>query len=227
MEPDAAQQESQQAAQEEEDEDEADPAVLAKKQKQLAKRGVTFEAKVDPKVNPHPKGIIQMIHMQVPFTIEAGWHMLQRPLFANVTASAELSWRQVCAESQARGTAHCQSSVIFTMSCRAALLCLVSHVCFRNSNNCLCTACQQTHALRTHRPFGLQNVFCRQRRKVVARLAVQARPRLVAPVQGEAGQVVGAGLDEAGANDSVLGPAAAPAVCIAVLDPFEGCSWLL
>lgn len=53
MEPDAAQQESQESAQdaEEEDEDEADPAVLAKKQKQLAKRGVTFEAKVDPKVS--------------------------------------------------------------------------------------------------------------------------------------------------------------------------------
>ena len=52
MEPDAGQQESQESAQdaEEEDEDEADPAVLAKKQKQLAKRGVTFEAKVDPKV---------------------------------------------------------------------------------------------------------------------------------------------------------------------------------
>ena len=55
MEPDAAQQESQESAQgqeEEEDEDEADPAILAKKQKQLAKRGVTFEAKVDPKVSP-------------------------------------------------------------------------------------------------------------------------------------------------------------------------------
>ena len=53
MEPDTTQQESQEAAekQEEEDEEEADPAVLAKKQKQLAKRGVTFEAKVDPKVS--------------------------------------------------------------------------------------------------------------------------------------------------------------------------------
>ena len=53
MEPDTAQQNSQEAAdkqEEEEEEDEADPAVLAKKQKQLAKRGVTFEAKVDPKV---------------------------------------------------------------------------------------------------------------------------------------------------------------------------------
>ena len=53
MEPDAAQQESQESAQgqeEEEDEDETDPALLARKQKQLAKRGVTFEAKVDPKV---------------------------------------------------------------------------------------------------------------------------------------------------------------------------------
>ena len=53
MEPDTAQQNSQEAAdkqEEEEDDDEADPAVLAKKQKQLAKRGVTFEAKVDPKV---------------------------------------------------------------------------------------------------------------------------------------------------------------------------------
>lgn len=52
MEPDTAQQNSQEGAadQEEEDEDEADPAVVAKKQKQLAKRGVTFEAKVDPKV---------------------------------------------------------------------------------------------------------------------------------------------------------------------------------
>ena len=54
MEPDTAQQESQEAAadQEEEEEEEADPAVLAKKQKQLAKRGVTFEAKVDPKAGP-------------------------------------------------------------------------------------------------------------------------------------------------------------------------------
>ncbi|DBA97121.1 TPA: hypothetical protein ACH3X1_014891 [Trebouxia sp. C0004] len=54
MEPDTAQQESQEAAadQEEEEEEEADPAVLAKKQKQLAKRGVMFEAKVDPKVYP-------------------------------------------------------------------------------------------------------------------------------------------------------------------------------
>ena len=54
MEPDTAQQESQEAAadQEEEEEEEGDPAVLAKKQKQLAKRGVTFEAKVDPKVAP-------------------------------------------------------------------------------------------------------------------------------------------------------------------------------
>ena len=52
MEPEAAQQETQESAQdqEEEDDDETDPAVLAKKQKQLAKRGVTFEAKVDPKV---------------------------------------------------------------------------------------------------------------------------------------------------------------------------------
>jgi len=45
MEPDTAQQESQEAAADQE-------AVLAKKQKQLAKRGVTFEAKVDPKVCP-------------------------------------------------------------------------------------------------------------------------------------------------------------------------------
>jgi len=53
MEPDTAQQESQEAAaDQEEEEEEADPAVLAKKQKQLAKRGVTFEAKVDPKVCP-------------------------------------------------------------------------------------------------------------------------------------------------------------------------------
>lgn len=53
MEPDTAQQETQESAQgqeEEEDEDETDPVLLAKKQKQLAKRGVTFEAKVDPKV---------------------------------------------------------------------------------------------------------------------------------------------------------------------------------
>lgn len=58
MEPDAAQQESQESAQdaEEEDEDEADPAVLAKKQKQLAKRGVTFEAKVDPKAKKKSGG---------------------------------------------------------------------------------------------------------------------------------------------------------------------------
>ena len=58
MEPDAAQQESQESAQgqeEEEDEDQADPAILAKKQKQLAKRGVTFEAKVDPKVGQRSK----------------------------------------------------------------------------------------------------------------------------------------------------------------------------
>ena len=58
MEPDAGQQESQESAQgqeEEEEEDEADPAILAKKQKQLAKRGVTFEAKVDPKVSPCPQ----------------------------------------------------------------------------------------------------------------------------------------------------------------------------
>ena len=58
---------------------------------------------------------------------------------------------------------------------------------------------------------GLHNVFFRQRRKVVARLAVQARLRLVAPVQGEAGQLVGeavvgevvlgVGLDVAGANE--------------------------
>ena len=54
MEPDTAQQESQEACadQEEEEEEEGDPAVLAKKQKQLAKRGVTFEAKIDPKVCP-------------------------------------------------------------------------------------------------------------------------------------------------------------------------------
>ena len=58
MEPDAAQQESQESGEgqeEEEDEDEADPAMLAKKQKQLAKRGVTFEAKVDPKVTARQK----------------------------------------------------------------------------------------------------------------------------------------------------------------------------
>ena len=41
---------------------------------------------------------------------------------------------------------------------------------------------------------------------MVARLAVQARLRLVAPVQGEAGQLVGevvlgVGLGEAGANE--------------------------
>ncbi len=53
MEPDTAQQDSQEAAADQEDEEEeGDPAVLAKKQKQLAKRGVTFEAKVDPKVCP-------------------------------------------------------------------------------------------------------------------------------------------------------------------------------
>ena len=55
MEPDAVQQNSQEGVKQEEEEDEddeADPAVLAKKQKQLARRGVTFEAKVDPKVLP-------------------------------------------------------------------------------------------------------------------------------------------------------------------------------
>lgn len=51
MEPDTAQQDTQEPSQEQEEEDEADPVMLAKKQKQLAKRGVTFEAKVDPKVN--------------------------------------------------------------------------------------------------------------------------------------------------------------------------------
>ena len=64
---------------------------------------------------------------------------------------------------------------------------------------------------------------------MVGRLAVQARPRLVAPAQGEAGQVVGeavvgVGLGEAGANDSVLGPSAA--VYVAAIDVFESCSWL-
>ena len=47
---DEAEEEVDEEQEEEEEEDEADPAVLAKKQKQLAKRGVTFEAKVDPKV---------------------------------------------------------------------------------------------------------------------------------------------------------------------------------
>ena len=50
MEPDTAQQETQEPGQEQEEEDDADPVMLAKKQKQLAKRGVTFQAKVDPKV---------------------------------------------------------------------------------------------------------------------------------------------------------------------------------
>ena len=50
MEPDTAQQDTQEAGQEQEEDDEADPVMLAKKQKQLAKRGVSFEAKVDPKV---------------------------------------------------------------------------------------------------------------------------------------------------------------------------------
>ena len=50
MEPDTAQQDTQEATQEQEEEDEADPVMLAKKQKQLARRGVSFEAKVDPKV---------------------------------------------------------------------------------------------------------------------------------------------------------------------------------
>ena len=48
MEPDTT---AQEPAQEQEEEEEADPVMLAKKQKQLAKRGVTFEAKVDPKVS--------------------------------------------------------------------------------------------------------------------------------------------------------------------------------
>ena len=56
---------------------------------------------------------------------------------------------------------------------------------------------------------GVHSVLCRQRRKVVARLALQAHPRLVALAQGEAGQVVGeaavgVGLGEAGACESVL-----------------------
>ena len=54
MEPDAVQQNSQEGVkqeEEEDEEDETDPTVLAKKQKQLARRGVTFEAKVDPKVH--------------------------------------------------------------------------------------------------------------------------------------------------------------------------------
>ena len=50
MEPDTAQQDTQEASQEQEEEEETDPVMLAKKQKQLAKRGVTFQAKVDPKV---------------------------------------------------------------------------------------------------------------------------------------------------------------------------------
>ena len=50
MEPDTSQQDAPAGQDEEEDEEEADPVLLAKKQKQLAKRGVTFEAKVDPKV---------------------------------------------------------------------------------------------------------------------------------------------------------------------------------
>lgn len=51
MEPDTAHKDAQEAGQEQEEEDDADPIMLAKKQKQLAKRGVTFEAKVDPKVS--------------------------------------------------------------------------------------------------------------------------------------------------------------------------------
>ncbi|DBA70377.1 hypothetical protein WJX79_010688 [Trebouxia sp. C0005] len=54
MEPDTAQEAA--ADQEEEEEEEADPAVLARKQKQLAKGGVTFEAKVDPKAKKKSGG---------------------------------------------------------------------------------------------------------------------------------------------------------------------------
>lgn len=55
-------------------------------------------------------------------------------------------------------------------------------------------------------PSDLLVVFCRRRKKVLA--------RLVALVQGEAGQVVGeavvgVGLGEVGENDKVLGSAAA------------------
>lgn len=57
---------------------------------------------------------------------------------------------------------------------------------------------------------------------MVARLLAQARPRPVALVQGEADQVVGesvvgVGLGEAGANDKVLGSAAALAAGAAAL----------
>ena len=60
MEPDTAQQDTQEASQEQEEEDEADPVMLAKKQKQLAKRGVSFEAKVDPKV-----GVLDSLEVSV------------------------------------------------------------------------------------------------------------------------------------------------------------------
>ena len=64
MEPDTTQtQEAAQGQEEEEDEDETDPVLLAKKQKQLAKRGVTFEAKVDPKVINRQKAIVYVGHL--------------------------------------------------------------------------------------------------------------------------------------------------------------------
>lgn len=79
---------------------------------------------------------------------------------------------------------------------------------FRAKAKTLGTARHQTDA------SGLLVVLCRRRKKLLARLVAQVRPRLVALAQGEAGQVVGeavvdVGLGEAGANDRVLGSAAA------------------
>lgn len=92
MEPDAAaQQESQEAAQkqeEEEEEDETDPAILAKKQKQLAKRGVTFEAKVDLKVTASQEAWKATRYM--PCINEQGksvvWHTIQGLSIAGIGA---------------------------------------------------------------------------------------------------------------------------------------------
>lgn len=61
---------------------------------------------------------------------------------------------------------------------------------------------------------------------------MQAHPKLVGPVQGEAGQVgagpvVAVGLGGGGANDIALSPAAPSAVSVAVSSVFGSWSWLL
>lgn len=45
---------------EEEDEDELDPEVAKKKAKQLARKGITFQAKEDPKVMPRTLGLVTL-----------------------------------------------------------------------------------------------------------------------------------------------------------------------